>query len=500
MGAVPTTGETVGPGRTDEPRLLSDLLADLPPAADEAAVLPRLIQAVRATARTVIALDDDPAGGQTVHNTPVLLDWEVGDLAAILARRPPLFFLLTNTRGLPSAQAEWINDQIGHQLAYLHGDAGFVPLSRSDSALRGHYPAEMLALEHGLGGAHRFDGHLFVPALFEAGRFTVDDVHWSTLPDDGATTRVVPISATTAAHDPAFGYRTAHLPTWIEEKSRGRWLASQVHCISLEVVRAGSSAVCRHLLEVQGGAPVVVNAACYGDLAQFVLGLLSAEELGKRFLYRAAGSFLRLRAGLPTRPPLSAEQVYAACARARRSSAVHGLVVVGSPAAATTTQLNTLLHSRLVGPIQPIEVDVRAVLDGDDLQLGHKIDAALRADQLPVVYTTREMVGGVSVEDTAAIGRRVIAALLTATTELTTRPRFVVVKGSTTSHELARRGFGARRATVLGHIRGGVPVWRLESTPRQPLRFRDLPYVVFPGGVDGTDDLLNVVGQLSSQP
>src|SRR5947209_11725418 len=178
MARVPTTRETVGPGQTDEPRSLSDLLAELPPAADEAAVLPGLAQAVRATARTVVAIDDDPTGAQTVHNTRILLDWEVADLATVLARQPSLLFLLTNTRDLPGPQAEWLNEQIGHQLARLPDDATFVPLSRCDSALRGHYPGEVLALERGLGGEERFDGHLFIPAHFEAAHYTIGDVQW----------------------------------------------------------------------------------------------------------------------------------------------------------------------------------------------------------------------------------------------------------------------------------------------------------------------------------
>ena len=40
------------------------------------------------------------------------------------------------------------------------------------------------------------------------------------------------------------------------------------------------------LRRVDGGRPVVVNAASYADLEVFVLGLLDAEVGGKRFLYR----------------------------------------------------------------------------------------------------------------------------------------------------------------------------------------------------------------------
>ena len=470
----------VGSGRTDEPRLLADLLAELPRAVDEAAVWPRLRRAVRQKQQTLVVVDDDPSGAQLAHNACILLDWDVVELADTVATRGPLVFLLTNTRGLPQPQAEWLNEQVGRQLACvsaeLHIDQpSFVTVSRMDSALRGHYPADLLALERGLGGEGAFDGHLFVPAVFEAGHYTIRNVHWAASPAPTADT-VLPI---------------AQLPMWIENRSHGRWPASQVRSIPLQVVREGPSAVCRQLVEVQGGGPVIVNAATYGDLAQFTLGLLAAEEIGKRFLYRAAASFVRLRAGQPSAALVSPSAVLG---RTRKGP---GLVVVGSSSPASTAQLDALLGSTTLGRLQPIELEVRSSAEGHDPALGQRIEAALRAGELPVVFTSREPVVGVSAEDTAAIGRRATSALVAALGQLETRPRFVVVKGSTTSHELARRGFAARKATVLGQIVPGVPVWRLERSRDRPPRFPDIPYVVFPGDVDGPQILQHVVASLA---
>ena len=55
--------------------------------------------------------------------------------------------------------------------------------------------------------------------------------------------------------------------------------------------------------------PVVINAAGYGDMAVVVLGLLRAEAAGKRFLYRTAASFVRLRGAVEKKPLLKAEEV-----------------------------------------------------------------------------------------------------------------------------------------------------------------------------------------------
>src|SRR5207237_1833294 len=111
--------------------------------------------------------------------------------------------------------AEWLNEQIGRQLIATEADVPFVVVSRSDSTLRGHYPNEVLAMQTGLG--QTFDGHLLVPAFFEGGRYTIGDVHWVASPEPTSQT-VVPASNTPFARDAVFGYETAHLPSWIQEK------------------------------------------------------------------------------------------------------------------------------------------------------------------------------------------------------------------------------------------------------------------------------------------
>jgi uncharacterized protein YgbK (DUF1537 family) len=368
-------------------------------------------------------------------------------------------------------------------------------VSRSDSTLRGHYPQEILALQQGLG--QTFDGHLLVPALFEAGRYTIGDVHWVAVPAPDSPS-VVPASATPFARDTAFGYHSAHLPTWVQEKSRGLWTAAQVQSVSLDVIRAGPTAVCRRLQDVQGGVPVIVNAATYGDLASLVLGLLEAEARGKRFLYRTAASFVRVRAGLGSAPLLGAAQVYAACALSDRAApTAPGLVVVGSHVPASTSQLEHLLNETALGPIERIEVEVPAILAGADVGLSARIDGALQRGALPVVYTSRELVSAEG-DEGLAIGQRVTDTLVAAVGGVSTQPRFVVAKGGVTSHELARRSLGARRATALGQLLPGVPVWRLEAT--SGALGGGIPYVVFPGNVGGPDDLRRVVALLSGRP
>ena len=81
----------------------------LPAPIDDAGLEARVRAAVASSGRVVVALDDDPTGVQTVHDTFVLATWEREALRRELARRAPLFFVLTNSRSLPEAPAARLN-------------------------------------------------------------------------------------------------------------------------------------------------------------------------------------------------------------------------------------------------------------------------------------------------------------------------------------------------------------------------------------------------------
>jgi uncharacterized protein YgbK (DUF1537 family) len=98
---------------------------------------------VAESGRKVVALDDDPTGVQTVHDVAVLASWDAEKLAAELANPGPLFFILTNSRALPKDRAAALNREIARNLlgASQQSRVPFVIASRSDSTLRGHFPA-----------------------------------------------------------------------------------------------------------------------------------------------------------------------------------------------------------------------------------------------------------------------------------------------------------------------------------------------------------------------
>ena len=62
---------------------------------------------------TIVVLDDDPTGTQTVHNIPVLTTWEEETLEEMFRAGTPLFYILTNSRAFSEEEAVAINEQIG---------------------------------------------------------------------------------------------------------------------------------------------------------------------------------------------------------------------------------------------------------------------------------------------------------------------------------------------------------------------------------------------------
>src|SRR5918997_2174780 len=168
-----------GRGAPARPVQEREYLSSQPPEQHIEGAVDEIRRRVAESGRRVAVLDDDPTGVQSVHGVPVLTTWTVEDLRWAFTQPSPTFYVLTNSRSLPEEEAVALNREISRNLSEAAGDASvdFDVVSRSDSTLRGHYPAETDALAEVLREAGRGpDGLIICPAFFEAGRFTVDDV------------------------------------------------------------------------------------------------------------------------------------------------------------------------------------------------------------------------------------------------------------------------------------------------------------------------------------
>ncbi len=453
---------------------LDELLKHQPPERRIDGARTRIRERLEASRRVLAVLDDDPTGTQVAHDVDVYTAWSEATLAEAFAAPAPAFFLSTNSRSLPGDEAAALARSTARALDAAARAAGkrVLPASRSDSTLRGHFAEEVYALADTLPGP--WDGVIVAPAFFEGGRYTVDDVHWVV---QGG--KAVPAHETEFARDPAFGFSTAHLPTWIEEKTGGRMPADRALIVSIEMLRGeGPEAVADLLAAADRLRPVVVNAASYADLEVFVLGLQEAEERGKRFLYRSAASFVKVRAGIPDRPLLEAQELAA--------DGGPGLVVAGSYVQRTSRQLDRLLACPGVAGV---EVAVDRLLDAahrdDEIRRAtDAADAIHAADDTAVLFTSRAPLT-LPGERFLEAGSAIMDGLCRIVRGLARRPSFVIAKGGITSHRLATEALDTVRARVLGQAAPGVPVWRLGDESRMPR----VLYVVFPGNV-GTDDTL----------
>lgn len=447
-------------------------------------LLPTIQEQVRASGRTLVVLDDDPTGTQTVHDIPVLTSWGTDALARELEGDAPCFYILTNSRSVGLEDAKRINTEVGMNLRAASAQSGreFAVVSRSDSTLRGHFPGEVQALADALG--IKFDGWLVIPFFLEGGRYTLDDVHYVAEGD-----ALTPAGETEFARDKVFGYRASNLREWVEEKTKGQIRADDVKSIALNDLREGGPArVSEILLNLNDGRVCSVNAASMRDLEVLVAGLLNAEARGKTFLYRTAASFVKVRLGQEARVLLRREELLG-----QYESHPGALIVVGSYVPKTTGQVNALLE---LPDLAKVEINVAAMLDERRAteigRVARQADDAIRANQDVVIYTSRRLLTGDGAAQTLAMGKSISSGVVEIVRAIPSRPRYVLAKGGITSSDVATQALNVQRAMVRGQILPGVPVWELGGE----CRFPGLPYIVFPGNVGSASALVEIVREL----
>lgn len=421
----------------------------------------------------IVVIDDDATGCQTVHDVLILLDWNIELLKDTISKEN-IFYILTNSRAYSSKKAKLINKEIAENLAGISDIQKLKVISRSDSTLRGHFYPEVKILMETLGP---FDGIIVAPFFYEGGRITINGTHYVLNKNE-----LIEVNKTEFSKDPVFKYNNAYLPLWIEEKSKGFWKKEDVTLIDINTIRKGGpEEIKKILLRINNGKPIVVDSIYYEDLEVFVLGLIEAEKEGKRFLYRTAASFVKIRGGIEDKELTIPKKME------------NGLIVVGSYVYRTTLQLSKLLEN--AKNIINIELKIKDIVDNFKLYLKNvirDINKYLSQNKSVIIYTERKYFTKHGIND-LKIGQKISNFLGDLIKNIENRPDFIIAKGGITSYIVAKRGLQAEKVKVIGQIYPGIPVWKLEDNSK----FSGILYIVFPGNVGNENTLLEIYEKLT---
>lgn len=454
----------------------SDILNTFPEV-DVPAVDRLLAKEIEKCNQKIVVLDDDPTGVQTVHDVSVYTDWDKESILHAFQEDNRLFFILTNSRGLTAEQTMKAHHEIASAIAYASEQTKkeYILVSRGDSTLRGHYPLETEILKHDYEGytGSTVDGEILCPFFKEGGRFTIGNIHYAKYGDE-----LIPVCETEFADDKTFGYSALTLPEYVEEKTKGAYPADTVVCITLgELRNVDVAGIEKKLLEISDFRKMIVNAVDDVDIKVFCIALYRAIGKGKNFMFRTAAAFVKVLGGIQDKPLLSKAGMVA------RVTTNGGVVVIGSHTAKTTRQMEAL---RELKEIEFIELDVAkvnedAAFEAEVSRCLKKEEEYIRSGKTVCCYTTRKLFTAKSgdKEDHLRLSVKISDAVQSLVGRLEVTPAFVIAKGGITSSDVGTKALHVKRATVLGQIRPGIPVWQTGEESKFP----QMPYIIFPGNV-----------------
>ena len=431
-------------------------------------------------------IDDDPTGGQTVHDVPVFTAWDEEHIRRAFLTESRLLYIMTNSRSMTSQETSSVHkvllENIRKQAAALNRK--YEIISRGDSTLRGHYPLETDLIKSVTPSPVK---ELLIPMFPEGERITVGDVHY--LLDNE---KWIPCSESDYAQDKTFGYQNADLRQWIVEKSNGRYTLDRIGSVSLELLRSQDYEKIEAILTSEQYDQIIVNAVVYEDLKVFSVAYFHASQQGIHFVARTAAAWPRIIGGIDTTKLLSPAQLLPP------SSSNGGLIIVGSHVKKTTQQLLRLLQN---DTLAAIEFNQHLILDSVQIaqeirRVAETATEKLRSGCTVVIHTKRERLDLASESEEAQlrITNQISQAFTSCISQIQVCPAFVITKGGITSSDILVRAMRTSEATILGQIYPGVPIWKLSSGSKFP----DMPFIIFPGNVGHNDTLANIVDQFCS--
>jgi len=427
--------------------------------------------------KTCVVIDDDPTGNQTVHGVTLLTKWDENSLEEEFKKGTVAFFVLTNSRSLTTQKAAEIYAEITENIIKVSQKTKrkYTIISRSDSTLRGHFLAEIEAIQNVKNNKIAITA--FIPLMFEGGRITVHDVHYIK-----EKKHLLPVGESSFAQDHTFRYLNSDLKKWIEEKTKGKIKASQVVSFSVNSIREQSiKELSEKVLGIESGSFCIVNAFNYSDLDKMTQAFI---------IYRSSSSFVPSYIGLFPRDLLNISDIKTS------NSCNGGLVIVGSYVSKSSEQLQYVLNDNHQNNVF-IEIDVNQILlnsnEGYLEAIISEIDHKIGSNKNCIVFTSRKVITGKTNNETIDIAVKISNALISIVQKIKNRPKYILAKGGITSHDIAVKGLGMKKSKTIGQISLGIPVWEMgEET-----KFPKMRYIVFPGNVGKEKTLNQLINKLN---
>lgn len=445
-----------------------------------------LSQLFRKNRKLFVVIDDDPTGGQTVHDVNVYTNWNYHVMLEAFKTETVMFYIMTNSRSMTRAETIKVHEEIMDSLnrASKLTNRKYEVISRGDSTLRGHYPTEPDIIRKGLGKTVQKE--IIIPFFQEGNRYTLKDIHC--LIEDGM---LIPVGESEFAKDKTFGFKNSNLKRWIEEKTSGAYPAALVESISLEMLRNLDFEGIEQILTDKKSKKVIVNVTCYMDLKVFAVCYFLALQKGFSFVARTAASWPKVIGGFPEVPYIQGKDIVDG------NSSTGGLIIIGSHVSKTTEQFEILKNSGL--DINFIEFNQHEATDIRRLEMevqrvSQLTNQSLAGGLTTVVYTRRKRLdfNTESKEEELIVTNRIADAITTIAAGIEKKPRYLIVKGGITSSDVAVKAFCATKATIWGQVAPGIPVWKLGEGSKYP----GMIYVIFPGNVGTKNTLYEIVGSL----
>lgn len=429
----------------------------------------------------IVILDDDPTGTQTVNGIKVYCDWKRKTIADALKKENKSFFILTNSRSFSYEETVKVHKEIVNNL--LINNEKILIYSRGDSTLRGHYPieTEIIKNEYEKLSKKKVDGEIICPAFIEGKRVTIHGIHYIIEQEN-----LIPVGETEFSKDKTFSYKNSDLAKWCEEKTNKEFLEKNIVKIYLEDLReVNINNILKQILNVENFNKIIVDAVNYYDLKVFVICMLKAINLNKKFIIRGAASLAKVLVNCKDKTFLTKNEIL------NYKTENGGIILVGSHVSKTTRQLEELKKS----DIYQVEFNQHLILNkkmfNEEIKRVIKVtEDLLEQGKNVVVYTRRErfdLPNGTE-EEQLKIAIEISNGLIKIIENLRLRPSFIISKGGITSSDVATKSLKIKEAIVLGQIAAGIPVWLSGEKSKYP----NLPYIIFPGNV-GEDETLKLV-------